>query len=343
MSAEYVCHRCGGVQAVGRRENHERYWCVDSRCSDSGSGSGSESGGDSDRGRTDGGVSDATDLASRLTLADFTRPAFHSTCSYSVVHLPLELHFEQQSIFGPADTGGSLWFAELLLAEYLVTEIGRSPPGRPGTVLELGCGAAPASGMCALALNYDVVFSDLAVILPFAKRNLELNSERVKALRTGPPNSAGSSVPTGKPPSVDFLELDWTEPLPQRVADLSPFSLVTCSDCLFRTSFHRPLACTLAALLAAARGAGAGGATQTKILVAFQLRSPEDLLFFDELAPVGLQAAQVDIKHLLSLMKWPAKGGASSEGEGAGAPVNLHENIFLYSLSPLSSGKAGAS
>jgi hypothetical protein len=76
------------------------------------------------------------------------------------------------------------WFSEIVLAEYLAKRFKASivdpdiaGPTRRKSVLELGCGVAPASGMLAFALGYDVVFTDMSAVLPALRRNFEINAQ----------------------------------------------------------------------------------------------------------------------------------------------------------------------
>lgn len=279
---EYRCAACGGVLPLSRREHHERYWCTarapspDDELSD-------DSDGDDD---TSLNALDALRQAlpgeARARTA-MLAPTFHNATRYSFVHAPgLEFVFEQQSVFGDCDTGGALWFSEIVVAEWLA----RRGPGR-GRLLELGCGAAPAAGLAAFAAGWDVVFTDVAAVLPSTRRNIEVNA-------------AACGRPLNDPNALDLLAFDWNGPLPDRVALLAPsFATIVVSDCLFRATYHAPLARTLAALLAAA------GPAAPEILVAFQLRDDADLLFFTHALPYfGLRGDRIDIDAHLAGLRW---------------------------------------
>jgi len=216
------------------------------------------------------------------------------------------------------------------MAEWLSTQPLPSHGQHPPSLLELGCGAAPAAGLASLALGYNVIFTDLPVVLPSTRRNLELNATGILARRA-------TSAPWLKDlkslsrQDADILELAWgSGQLPPRVCDLLPFSFIICSDCIFRSSLHQLLASTLHKLLTLTAEktsfVTSETRTETTTMIAFQKRSDEDLLFFDHLALVGLSAARVDIASLLSTLKWPVKhSDAVSEQD-------LSENIFLYRI-----------
>lgn len=287
LSSEYACPECGGVFPVERRENHERYWCNQSDDSDDS---------DADTTKTDAAA------AARARSA-MLAPTFHHATRLALTHKPLSFVFEEQSVFGSCDTGGALWFSEVVLAEWLCA---RQSGVSQKTVLELGCGAAPVAGLAAYALGANVVFTDVDSVLPSARRNIELNAA---SMRGGAPVD---------PRALDLMALDWRSPLPPRITDLAPFDLIICSDCVFRACYHDPLAQTLAALLVA-------GAETTEALVAFQLRDDADLDFFTRALPaVGLQGAPVDIAAHLDTLTWP-----TSLVDAAG----LRRHLRLYRIS----------
>merc|ERR1711976_388423 len=94
----------------------------------------------------------------------------------SLPHLA-PLIFEQRDMraddYGPGGTGGPLWFADRVLAEYLAhagmveAHGGHGVAAREncptGTVLALGCGGVPLSGFVASALGWRVWLTDLEV------------------------------------------------------------------------------------------------------------------------------------------------------------------------------------
>ena len=92
LSDEYVCPNCDGTFVLSRRDIHDAYWCTG----------------------TDGKVADKSvnDVCSAFVAAvpgkamAAMSSTFHSTTTYTFVNCPsLELLFEQQSIFGSANTG----------------------------------------------------------------------------------------------------------------------------------------------------------------------------------------------------------------------------------------------
>ena len=265
------------------------------------------------------------------------------------------MQYEQSSVFGPMSTGGVLWSAELLLAgthppvppgpctnprvwtdvdrlidrwrseepqvpqqsllvpEWFAKNVGASSrrvdDGQP-TVLELGCGGIPASGMCALALGWSVIFTDLPVVFPSTKKNVALNTAEILRLREQRECELS-------PTACDVLELDWTAALPERIAALSPFHVVLCSDCIYRLELHAPLAQVLAKLLGLGdhRFDGSG----CMIVVAYQHRVPhEEALFFTKALPAaGLQAEDLPFQDVCDAMAWPSGMLTCSDAQGS--------------------------
>ena len=123
------------------------------------------------------------------------------------------------------------------------------------------------------------MFTDVAAVLPSTRRNIEVNA-------------AACGRPLNDPNALDLLAFDWNGPLPDRVALLAPsFATIVVSDCLFRATYHAPLARTLAAA--------------PEILVAFQLRDDADLLFFTHALPYfGLRGDRIDIDAHLAGLRW---------------------------------------
>ena len=188
-----TCERCGWeLPSLERLANHTRFWCEQR----------SEAASDVD---SESECDEASLNLARLALA----PRCARATRVKLVHSALELELEQQSVWGECDTGGALWFSELVLAEWLARRAKTSsvaaadddgggvghdddplptrslpplPPTRgQRTVLELGCGAAPVAGMVAFSLGAHVVLSDQSKLLPSARRNLELNHARLAA------------------------------------------------------------------------------------------------------------------------------------------------------------------
>lgn len=236
-------------------------------------------------------------------------------------------------------------------------------------VLELACGVAPVAGLACIGLGCDVLMTDLARVLRFTEANLRLNHDAVVAARhLAVPGScgaigveaaewaAGVEVETEMKPALppcqeplalsrtacDTAVFEFGSTLPPRLAAFAPLDVVMCSDCLWNSELHEPLACALAALLGS-RGAGVcasggvkggstDGATQhvateaeavvgtmgaslrrpPRCVVAFQKRSHEEDLFFKEVCPRhGLHGEPAHVEELLSTMRWDK---AVSEG-----------------------------
>lgn len=225
----------------------------------------------------------------------------HSTCEYVFSNFDLVLQLEQHSLFGPLQTGATLWCSEILIAEWLAAN-GNKGLYEVGTCLELGAGVSPVAGFAALALGYDVVFTDVSLpILKHAQRNLEINAEKIFRLR-------GHGELCKR--TVDLLELDFEKPIPGRIVDLAPYSLIICSDCLYRPNIFEGLALTLSHLLPTKRLENTEKSKETLALIAFQERSEDgnEFRFFTEVLPkFGLLSQELDSYITLSTMKVPSK------------------------------------
>jgi predicted nicotinamide N-methyase len=208
-----------------------------------------------------------------------------------------------------------LWFAELVLAEWMASTAPVCRDKQRQIVLELGCGVAPVAALCSLSMGYDVVLTDLASVLPYAQRNVELNCQQLVKIRNQPVSLSRNDL--------DLLPLDWTEPLPSRILDLCPLiTFVICSDCLFQNKMHEPLATTLASLFRY-------GKSGMKAIVVFQKRSEEDLLFFTEVLPrAGLRSEQQDIRALLSEMPMPSNDTTAAVSQVS----DMHKHMLLFSV-----------
>ena len=172
-AASYTCPVCAAVVAAARRAAHEEFWC-DGPGSDGAATEEAEPEPEPEPEPGQGGGH-----PSGLAVAGMAA-VVQSMVAVELVGTPLHLRFEQQSVFGSvrfmhsphlmhlvprqspsplsrgraggrqASTGGALWRAELMLAEWCVRELsakagGQRPGGGPLRVLELGCGAAPAA------------------------------------------------------------------------------------------------------------------------------------------------------------------------------------------------------
>ncbi len=331
--ASFTCPACGGCFAVARRAAHDSLWCpaLDD---------------DHDQGDSPTAAAIAANppphtspppaaaLAAPSLLAVAATSASCAGTVEALIQstadvLPAPLRFQQQSIFGALSTGGALWPSELVLAEWVGIHLrgpndGRatSSPPPPRRVIELGCGVAPAAGLCALALGCDVLFSDMPPVLPFVEANIRLNHGAVSDAR-GQAHLARSTCDTV---SLTF----GGDALPERAAAMAPFGTILVSDCIFRVDLHDILAATLARLLAlevegAAASAAAAGTGGTA-MVSFVLRDAADLRFFTRACPAhGLCASPVSLKELrLDSVAWRRDGAADQK---------LEEEVFLYKVS----------
>jgi hypothetical protein len=178
--------------------------------------------------------------------------------------------------------------------------------------------------MVALALGWSVVFTDLPVVFPSTKKNVALNAPEILRLRRrerlgGPIHSAPVSDEERElsTTSCDVLELDWTAALPERIAAMSPFHTILCSDCIYRLELHAPLAHVLARLLGS--GTGSFDGSGCMVVVAYQHRVPhEEALFFESALPAaGLRAENVPFQDVCDAMLWPAGMLSCSDARGS--------------------------
>jgi hypothetical protein len=203
--------------------------------------------------------------------------------------------------------------------------------------------SSSSSGLACLSLGCDVLFTDMADILPYTEGNIRRNHAALVQHRATLPSSPSSS-PAG-PLSRSCCDSSplWFGPaasLPPRVLHLASRAgqslCVLCSECVFRTELHRPLAQTLHALLtlhAAAQATASAATTSTTpppgaaparcvVLVAFILREPQDLLFVTKACPaLGLACSRLPPPALAELLA----GAAWSRCPGMELlPANCH-------------------
>jgi hypothetical protein len=209
----------------------------------------------------------------------------------TLLGIPLTLRFEQQSVFGETSTGGALWRAELLLAEWCIREL----RGSPGWVIELGCGVAPAAGLVCAALGCDVVFTDLQKVLPLTEANLRLNVSALSQARAD-----ANATPISRA-NCDTVAFEFSATLPQRLDALVQHTpgrpgMILCSDCLVWKSLHDPLALAIRSILQSA----ASSKTVPRCAVAYQRRNADDELFFTQSCPAhGLRCVSSRVDELL--------------------------------------------
>ena len=329
-SSSAVCAACGDVVSAHRLVNHETYWCsaLPSRGSDSGDECSSAHDEQMQRVREIiAGVRSALEPGHECESEDAEptpepapEPALErqaeeptaarvagwgsklqSMATVSLLGLPVTLRFEQQSVFGETSTGGALWRAELLLAEWCIREL----RGSPGWVIELGCGVAPAAGLACAALGCDVVFTDLLKVLPLTEANLRLNANALSQARAD-----ASATPLSRA-SCDTVAFEFSATLPPRLDALVQQTpgrpgMILCSDCLVWLSLHDPLALAIRSILESAAAAAAAAAGNnsvghtTRCAVAYQRRSDDDELFFTQSCPAhGLRCETSCVEELL--------------------------------------------
>lgn len=215
-----ACSACGDVVAAHRLGNHEQHWCSaragasDDEDSDNDARGSSEDNSPEQMQRvremiagvrpTDASIDVSIEVEAAASEPEpEPEPKLEAAAGPSAARVAgwgsrlqsmatvtltdgLTLQFEQQSVFGDTSTGGALWRAELLLAEWCIRELKGKPPATalaPRRVLELGCGVAPAAGLACVALGCDVVLTDLGKVLPLLEANLRLNAMALAAAR----------------------------------------------------------------------------------------------------------------------------------------------------------------
>eukprot|EP00931_Biecheleriopsis_adriatica_P069514 TRINITY_DN43351_c0_g1_i1.p1 TRINITY_DN43351_c0_g1~~TRINITY_DN43351_c0_g1_i1.p1 ORF type:complete len:334 (-),score=64.46 TRINITY_DN43351_c0_g1_i1:23-1024(-) len=314
----YVCPACQSVVSADRREAHESKWCPALPDSEE---------------EASGEVEDKPKAARMGGPFASLSPLCEETLHVRFGGAP-DLHFEleQGDVFGPLDTGASLWHADRVMSQYLVTSCMDSMwpagerPTKSGVALVLGCGGVPLSGLVASALGWDVIVTDLEPVLELTRVNVSLAADAIKASR----RSAGFEDNV----SVSVQELYFGDDavlksmLGSRGED-QPL-MVCCSDCIWQRFLHEGLLCTIASALKHAQGIGRASASA---LFCFQRRSPEtEAMFFKLLRqrfscfdvehidtsatlaelqwPPQVQLQSADLQHLFPLMRLTLKEGA---------------------------------
>eukprot|EP00930_Biecheleria_cincta_P074063 TRINITY_DN61294_c0_g1_i1.p1 TRINITY_DN61294_c0_g1~~TRINITY_DN61294_c0_g1_i1.p1 ORF type:complete len:371 (-),score=52.50 TRINITY_DN61294_c0_g1_i1:277-1389(-) len=316
--ASFLCPSCGGLVREARRQAHETYWCpsLKAACTKpNGTAQSCASTGASEDSEhlyamhdTDTEDEDRTDLP--VELLRLTSSQYEPVLEVYFSFAPnCRLSFEQQvppsrGMKSDRDTGGQMWWSELVLSEYLVesgrcgssaaTEFDCQPNEmcerleQPLRALALGCGAAPASCFVAAALGWDILLTDLEEVLAMTNRNLKANSAIVDAVRVA---VGREDCPSGR---MATAALTFGQPLSATVRDWvtdGGISLILCSDLIWEEHRHRPLASTLAELLAPPLAAS----SKTEVLLAFQRRQLDELKFFPVLKHFGLEHEQLDV------------------------------------------------
>mmetsp|Transcript_11864 Transcript_11864/g.16423 ORF Transcript_11864/g.16423 Transcript_11864/m.16423 type:complete len:292 (+) Transcript_11864:60-935(+) len=207
------------------------------------------------------------------------------------IGIPLVLDLAQYDLFGSKSvgTGGTLWYVENILAEYVIRRLAKKTDRF--CAIELGCGASPVAGMALWALGLDVVFTDLKECLNRTRENLRRNASAV--LKT-------SRLLNRAPGKVHVEELMWgTKDVPREVAAHGPFDLILCSDCIYQRKLHPLLVQTLSTLLT----------KNNCCMLAYQTRDSavERAFFCDVLAKTDMKHKPISIKDIVKEMLplWP--------------------------------------
>jgi len=339
----YVCAACGAVVSCARREAHDLAWCPSRPPREEEDSDEDEE--DEEAVRIEGGTgcSSSSTGGARALLS----PMCQEEVTVTLGRLPaLTLHLEQRGLsgFGPASTGGVLWYADRVMAEYLAFvssgEDGNScspkclrtseiTEASHRVALVLGCGGVPLSGLVASALGWDVVLTDLGVVLPHVQRNVDRNLDALLAARIAGRQTPNQNIQVLELPFGDDEALARTLEVLCGGARAKPLQrqlLLLCSDCVWQRELHRPLLCTIASAFSlAALGDGAAA------LVLFQTRHPGVEASFLELAQgheFGLEVTRVDLEHVLPHVSWPAQvRSAMLSREQA-----LSDHFMLYRL-----------
>lgn len=320
--ASFLCPACQGVFSIDRQALHESLWCParSSREGEEPAPLGSEDSGDEQsalgrggKGRPLGGArAILSSLNQAIVVVEFgCWPGLHLT-------------FEQEDIWGPACTGGALWYADRVMAEYLAFK--RSSRSSDGLALVLGCGGVPLSGLVASAIGWDVLLTDLEIVLGQTRQNVRRNMEVLRLARAFGDGEDGvpeprvfvRELPFGNDDLLEAAVLEASEPA--AAAD-SP-ALILCSDCIWKPVLHEPLLRTIAAALRLAHG-------RASALVCFQSRNKGvEAQFMARLKDPesGLNHTPVDLHEVLPQVKWP------QQVEGAAAQYRLEEEFSLLEI-----------
>ena len=182
------------------------------------------------------------------------------------------------------------------------------------------------------------MFTDTEDILTFTEGNIRRNYQVIVNNR-----SMTSSTHKSASDGVDHAELSrsacdttplWFGPLdslPPRVVHLASSSsdlCVLCSECVFRTELHKPLAQTLHALLSlhSLAQTECSGCSSCMVIVGFILREQEDLLFISQACPEhGLTASRVPSSSISSVLQYAPWASMSDKDL-------LPQNCHLYEI-----------
>eukprot|EP00927_Polykrikos_kofoidii_P058031 TRINITY_DN52319_c0_g1_i1.p1 TRINITY_DN52319_c0_g1~~TRINITY_DN52319_c0_g1_i1.p1 ORF type:complete len:347 (-),score=52.31 TRINITY_DN52319_c0_g1_i1:120-1160(-) len=334
----FVCPACQSVVSSSRREAHETLWCpaLEGEVADSGVRADE----DAELAKTER-ESHAARMGSggaRALLSSLYAPEVTAEVSC----LPeVQFTMEQLNIFAEVDTGGALWYADRALAEYLALsriaggalfDLGQCAGGGStlstgGVALVLGCGGVPFSGLIAGATGFDVVLTDLEIVLPQTRRNVQRNLE----VLTKAANIAGAP----RPPLVLVRELPFgdrgslTSVLDEmEVGNDARTLLILCSDCIWKPELHVPLVTTIRDALRL------GDPKTAAALVSFQTRNADvEKAFFSTLTAAVegqplFHIENVDIRDALQVVRWPIQIRNSLLQDG----VDLQNHFKVYRL-----------
>jgi hypothetical protein len=194
-----------------------------------------------------------------------------------LTQIALSFHLQIFDVFGPMLTGASLWSAEVLMAE-LTAKLFAGYGAKDGDArlkcIELGCGSSPVAGLVAASLGFDVVLTDMPVVLQGAKQNVSHNFGVVE-------KHAETLHGLGR---LEACTLWWGEELSAMAKAFAPFDVVLCADCLYKGELFDPLAATLARLLAPIVD---GASSVSQALFVYQRRQNEvdERTFFTHTLP----------------------------------------------------------
>lgn len=302
----YVCTACGGLVRLSRRQAHESQWCPVLAA-----GSDDEDEADKDHVSMEVKALLSPQYNARMPVELSFAPRAPLVFSQDIAESPFshERHAD-------AATGGQLWWTELVLAELLVLQR-RGPPGgerelgeRPAA-LALGCGGSPVSAYVAAALGWEVLCTDLPQVLPLARKNFESEKQSFDTICLA---LAGESETqrVGAGGSVDFLPLPFGEELPEEtsawIESRGGVQLVLCSDCIWQSHRHRPLAVTLNRLLQR---------PGSEALVGYQMRQREELKFFGTIEHYNLRSEPLDATGAVGRAKFPPQFACKADAASA--------------------------
>jgi hypothetical protein len=177
-------------------------------------------------------------------------------------------------------------------------------------VIELGTGV----GLVGLRLNEvlaackiegQVLLTDLEDAREIAEMNIEASQSK-------------------ESPSVQFQDLDWTEPVPANVQK-EAWDLVLIADCTYNPDYAQDLVNTIKSLVVGSRdGPEDSEGKETIVLLAMKPRHDAENVFFDYMAEAGMQVleeARVDIPVLGGEPQLIRILGFGLAGEGSSGPA----------------------